>query len=370
VSAAYLLIAAAAWASATQGGTSGRDLAVVTILVAGTRLIQRRRPRFTATFTGFVALMGWLMADGPIRTGFDLEATRVPLLALIAFIAASCVSTLAGWERELLVDGVIVIGCLQALIALSSLLVDVAQSGVMSASRTEGLIGYSNALGALLLVSTILTARAMDSGPAPVLSTALVAQSVAILSTGSRGAIGFGLLVCIVVAFRRPGWVPWASVAVGGAVAMTIAIVRVVEEPSEQRPHLWWSALRRIGQHPLTGVGPHVPLFDPTAPNARLTTDAHSEMLQFTLEYGVIGLLLAILVAFLSLRTILGTQTGGAASVKDPWMAVATVFLLAGGLVDFYLRVTVLTLVTSMLLAMAIRPEASAAFSDPAAIEG
>ena len=159
---AYLLLAALAWTVASRGGTSGRDLIVVLGLLVVAMIAGRAWPRRNvALWAAFAALLCWLVADGPLRSGWTLETVRVPLLVVIVALTALLVHRMNSRERDTLVTGLIVVGCLQAVLALA----EVTMWAVIEPSvspRVGALLGSPNGLGMLLVATSVLTAREVD----------------------------------------------------------------------------------------------------------------------------------------------------------------------------------------------------------------
>jgi O-antigen ligase len=352
---AYLLLAALAWAVASGGGTAARDLIVVFALLVGAVIVGRAWPRGdVALWAAFTALVSWLVVAGLLRTGLTLESARVPVLVVIAALTILVARQMNATQRDALVRGLIVIGCFQAIIALAEL-TGIAQVEPSAFRRTDALLGSPNGLGILLVASSVLTAREFDrrGGWLPV--AALLLQGCALLSTGSRTAILVASVLLIVYVASRAGWKRGILAASGLVIGAAVVIRRTLTE-QEDRPQLWLEALRRIADSPLLGEGPaSVPFALPT-PSARITTHAHNELLQWGVEYGLIGIGLGLVVLVLAFRSV-RQPFGG-----DRWIQFAAFALLAAGLTDFTLRITALTLAAAALVTLAVtgyRPDPS-----------
>jgi hypothetical protein len=124
--------------------------------------------------------------------------------------------------------------------------------------------------------------------------------------------------------------------------------------PPNPRTGLWVAALSRISEHPLIGNGPVLQVYF-AHPSRQATTHAHNELLQFAVDYGLVGLTLGLAaVAAMIPSLVAGLRA-------DSWLAAAAVTLCATGLVDFGLRITAIALLGAVLLAAACRAGISAA---------
>jgi len=357
---AYLLLAALAWTVASRGGTSLRDLLVVSLLLVVAMIAGRAWPRRTvAVWAALAALVGWLLIDGPLRVGFELETVRMPLLVAIAAMTVLVVRRLNVAGRETLLSGLIAVGCLQSVIALGELAAT-APFDLTAAPRASALLGSPNGLGILLVATSVLTARELHRRGGVLLIAALVLQGCALIATGSRTAILVGSILLIGYLATRTEWIYRALAAAGLAAGAAMVIWRTATEPHHDRPHLWGEALRRIADQPLVGEGPASAPFSPAAPGAGITTHAHNELLQWAMEYGLVGLGLALLVLVLAFRSV-GRPLGG-----DRWVTFAALAVLAAGLTDFTLRITALTLAAAALVALAMpHPDPAASPTAP-----
>lgn len=344
---AYLLLAAVAWSVATRGATSLRDLLVVLLVLSVAMTTSRAGPRPDAGRTAAVAaLLGWLLVAGPLRTGLTLESVRVPLLVVAAVLTVGVVRRLVVEERETVLTGLVVLGCLHAVVALVESAMTAAQ-GLVIPPRADSLLGSSNGLGMLLVATSVLTGREIVRRGGWLPGAALLLQGCALLATGSRTAIVVAAALFVGYAVTRGDWRLRSLAAAGVAVGSAVLSWRFATEPPEQRPHLWLEALRRIAGRPLTGEGPMPAPFDTSAPAARVTTHAHNEILQWGVEYGLVGIGLGVLALVLALRSARPFGRG------DRWILVAAVALLAAGVTDFTLRITALTVVAATLAALA-----------------
>lgn len=343
----YLLLAALAWTVAARGGTGGRDLIVVLGLLVVAVFAGRAWPRRNlALWAAVAALLCWLVADGPLRSDWTLGTVRMPLLVAITALTALVVHRMNGRERDTLVTGLVLVGCLQAVIALG----EVVMWAVIEPSvspRVGALLGSPNGLGMLLVATSVLTVRELDrrGGWLPV--AALVLQGSALLATGSRTAILVASLLLVGYVATHAGWRRGMLAAAGLAVGIAVVAWRTVTE-RQDRPGLWLEALRRIADQPLVGEGPASAPFLLASPGARITAHAHNEVLQWGVEYGLVGIVLGVVVLVLAIRSV-RRPFGG-----DRWLQLAALALLVAGLTDFTLRITAITLTAAVLTTLAV----------------
>jgi O-antigen ligase len=340
---AYLLLAAVAWAVATRGGTGPRDLLVVLVLLSVAAVTGRVRPPRNVPLTaGLVALFAWLLAAGPLRVGLTLESVRVPLLVVAVLLTALVVGHLDLQERETFLGGMVVLGSVHAVVALGELAVGLSQ-GLTVPARADSLLGSSNGLGMLLVATSLLTAREITRRGGWLPTLALLLQGGALLASGSRTAITVAAALLVGYAATRPGWRLRVLAAAGLLAGGAVVAWRFATQPLEQRPHLWQEALGRIADRPLMGEGPTPAPYGLLVPDARVTTHAHDELLQWGVEYGLVGVGLGMLVLVLAMRSVrpLGR--------RDRWVLIAAAVLLSAGLVDFTLRITALAVAATAL---------------------
>ncbi|QBR92723.1 O-antigen ligase family protein [Nocardioides euryhalodurans] len=345
---AYVLLAAVAWAVATRGGTGPRDLALVLVLLALAVVTARARPpRHVSLGVTMVALLLWLLVAGPLRTGLTLEGVRVPLLVVGVVLTVLATRRLDHAEREVFLGGMVVLGCLHAVVALGELAVAVSQR-LPYPARVDSLLGSSNGLAMLLVATSVLTVREIAHRGGRLPALALLVQGAAVIATGSRTAIALAAVLLVGYAASRPGWRPRAVATCGVLAGGAMVAWRFATEPPEPRPHLWREALARIADHPLMGAGPEPAEFSLSAADARATTHAHDELLQWGVEYGLVGVGLALLVLVLAVRTTRPYGQG------DRWALLAATILLSAGLVDFTLRITALAVVAAALATLGL----------------
>ena len=342
----YLTLGALAWAVSTHGGTSLRDILLVIGMLLVAMIVGRAWPRRNlAIWVALTALLGWLIIDGPIRSGLSLEAVRVPLLVVAATIAVVVVRHMDASQREVLVTGIIVLGLLQAVIALGQLVVSTLSTGP---SRADALLGSPDALGMLLVATSILTAREINRRNGRLTVVALLVQAMAVLATGSRAAIVAGSILAIAFAATRLAWRGRLLVVAAVGIGSSVAAWRTFTEPQD-RPLIWLQAVQMIAARPLIGAGPGAVVYAPAVVGAPITTHAHNEPLQWGVEYGLVGVGLALIVLVMAVRA-----RGGTHIRPDRWLQAAAAVLIVAGLTDFTLRITAMTLVVAAIVALAL----------------
>jgi O-antigen ligase len=290
----------------------------------------------------------WVVVDGPVRSGLRYETLLVPALLLMVYLTVRTVDTLEKVEREQLFQGLILLGTAHSVIAIGQAAASlVAEAGI---PRADSLLGNSNALGLVLVATATLTIRELTHHRVPLLFGALALQLLAVLATGSR--------IAIVAALLPLGWY-WVAVATPrakmlilpwGAAAAAVFAVRYAQSLPDQRLQLWTVALSRIRDHPAFGLGPTFRPYDLPMDQARPTTHAHDEVLQWTVDYGAVGLALGLSTLVLAVRS---TSRRGAG---ERLVFAAGISLLAGGLTDFSLRITAVVVVAAALMTCALLP--------------
>jgi O-antigen ligase len=356
----YLLLAAIAWCMATGGGTGIRDLAVVGVLSTAAFLVGAALAdiRFqivpTARTAMFLALLAWLIIDGPLRSDLELDTIRVPILIWFAFLTIHAVRFLNGAQRTRVLQGLIVLGTVHGLIAITDVVRDFAL-GVHTTplARADSLLDNANALGVVLVATAALTARELQRQWTALLGTALGVQAVALLLTASRLAILTALCMLGWYWMTQATWTARALLALWVAMAILVLAFRFTHSPPDQRLYVWIAAAERIALRPIIGHGPIPEVYDLPVAEAPPTTHAHNEVLQWTTEYGLIGLVLAAGTLVLAFRYVHRTWP------RDGWLMAAAIGLLASGLADFSLRITAITIMGATVAATAFLPPAS-----------
>jgi O-antigen ligase len=352
-----LLLIAVAWCMATGGGTGARDLAIVGALLAAAFLVgavqagARLRIVSTAATAMLVALLTWLLVDGPLRSGLDFETVRAPILVVLVVMTVNVVRFLDSAQRALVLRGLIVVGTVHASMAVAEVARELASGlGAIPLARADSLLGNANALGVVLVATSALSARELQRRRTPLLAAALAVQGVALLLTGSRLAMLAALVVfgwywtTQATRMARALLAPWA------AVAVVMLAFRFAHSLPDQRLQLWMAAAGRIALRPMTGHGPTPRVYEVPLVGATPTTHAHNEVLQWATEYGLIGLVLASGTLILALGRVRRTWP------RDGWLLAAAASLLASGLTDFSLRITAVTIMSAAMTAAAMLP--------------
>jgi O-antigen ligase len=295
------------------------------------------------------ALLLWMLIDGPLRTGLHLESIRLPALVAVATMAVRSVASFDYDDRETFLNGLIVLGFAQGAIALVQLAGTVQESPLaLFSERASATIGSPNALGILLVSTSCLTARALENRRSTKLSLALMIQMAAVISTGSRTAIALALVIMVAFAARGRSSRVWLAFAIAAAILGLVVLARrFASDPVDDRPQLWWGALKRIADHPLAGELSDGAIYATANEFSRPTTHAHNEILQFTVDYGLIGFALGFAVLYFGLRGRVRNPT------NEKWVVAATVSLCISGMFDFTLRITAIAIIAATLGAVA-----------------
>lgn len=223
-----------------------------------------------------------------VATGMVAGATTTAAIALLQWVGVDPFA-LAGWHAPI--------------------------DGASVRMKVYGTLGNPNFVGALMAMSLPLVAAiercATRPGARRLAVVALVLQALAIVATGSRGAVlGLGAAV-VVYAWLR--WSQRVRIAVGAllafcAVAVAVSPGRPLQTTAEGRLHLWRIVGPQAAAAPATGQGPgSVPLRFPDwqreaarrgvrdARFAGLTDHVHNDYLEALVERGVPGLIATLL---------------------------------------------------------------------------
>lgn len=353
---ALLLLVATGWAVVARGGTAPRDVLVVAGLLTVAVLVGGRVQMRREVVVAVTTLLAWMVLVMVLRSEVSFTTVRIPVLVVLVVLASLATRSLDEQGRRTLLAGAVLLGVVQAVIALvevGSALAGEAD-GLPAVTRSAALLGSPNALGYLLVATGVVTAwvaTRVDSVVARRLAVAaVVVQAAALLTTGSRGALLVAAVVAAWLVWRlrmaeavvRPRWAAVAVLAAAGATAVTVN--RFAQEGPDDRLELWGGAVHRIMERPLLGHGPDPVPYLLTAPGARTTTHAHNEVLQLAVEYGLVGLVLAVGTAALVLRR----------RRVDPLLLAAGAALVAGGLLDFSLRITAVALLAAVVTTCAL----------------
>lgn len=219
--------------------------------------------------------------------------------------------------------------------------------------RVYGTLGNPNFVGVLMATSLPLT-LATIAGSAhlhrwPLAVAALAPQALALMATGSRGAVlGLSAAVAVYASLRwsRGFAVGLVAVAVFAGAAIGISPARPIDTTAAGRVHLWRIVAPHATDAPMTGLGPgavelRFPAWQRTAARggvrdprfAGLTDHVHNDYLEALVERGVPGLLTLLLpIAAVGAGAV---RVGRQASPVLAGTAAATAAGAACALVDF-----------------------------------
>ncbi len=349
------LSVAVAWAVAASGGTRPVDLALVTALAAGALWLTGARAADLRSAAGrplvlaVAAFVGWTAGVGVASTDHLAVALWMPWLVAACALGAAAADRLDAQGRAVVLDALVAVG---AVLAASAVLgwVTAVREGAHLPVRAATLVGYPNAGGVLLVATGLVTLHLHRRGRLGARSTAglVTLQGLGVLATGSRLALLLTLAAVVVVAGQRR---TRAGVLAASAVALPVValLVQRFATSSTERLRLWAEAVSQIADHPVTGRGP-TPVLLAASLGGKPTTHAHDEVLQLGLEYGLVGLALALVVAVLVVSALRARR------VVDPLLALACVAVASLALTDFALRTTAAALVLAVLVPLTWRP--------------
>ena len=195
-------------------------------------------------------------------------------------------------------------------------------AGASVRMRVLGTLGNPNVVGVVMAASLPLTAALRDVLPRRwhgVVAVALCLQALAIVATGSRGAV-LGVAAAVsVYALLRWSWrvrIALAALLVFAGVVIAVSPARPLDTTAAGRLHLWRIVAPHVADAPLTGRGPgSVTLTfaqwqrEAARDGVRdrrftgLTDHVHNDYLEALVERGLLGLaaLIAPLAIVLSL---------------------------------------------------------------------
>lgn len=334
---------------------------------------------------GLPAPLQWSLA--PSATWWSLAALVPPMAVLLS------ATSLRDRERERLLKVVLVLACLQALVALMQLPAAGAQlpafQGNSLAAQALGFFANRNHLGLLMLVGAGLalsalwqSARRLAEGEArrhealaafAALAAALLCL-LALLQSQSRAAVGIGvvlgLIAAVVFMFGRSGraGAKRTLVVVAGLLLLVVnlgaygVMQRFSVAPLDAERATMARQTAALAQEAMpwgTGLGSFASVYAQREPELGLadprTNHAHNDWLEWWLETGLAGLVL--LAGWL---TLLAWRLWRA----SPWTAtqgLAALLLAAPllhSLVDYPLRTLTLACVTAVLVSVLIAPRA------------
>ena len=349
--------AVAVWAQALTGG-------LCMILAARLFLFSRRGCRVNAPFpgaTGFRFLAGWLVLITAVQLARAVASGATGCLAnisaaLFLWCAWACLVSsarlLSGSTStlRLLFGGIVVIATAQAVLAVIGLYTPLGIYGFFARGpRAVGTFSSGNSLGGFLALSLpptlamtqlafirafrhvqIRRSRILHDATredyclmtAVLWILAAIAQAIALLLSGSRGAIiaaavAMGFL-CVWFLFNRDGGsghqrlsstagiltalLLVLAIGAGGTYAFTVVRLKALDAASEvalPRTEIWKGAVRLAGAHPF-GIGPGgfpsaYTRFQPQGFGGHRVYHAHNDYLEIMVETGIPGLLLLML---------------------------------------------------------------------------
>jgi putative inorganic carbon (HCO3(-)) transporter len=219
--------------------------------------------------------------------------------------------------------------------------------------RVYGTLGNPNFVGVLMAMSLPLTAALHRRSESPrhtrMWEGAMALQALALVATGSRGAV-LGLAAAIIV-YASLRWSPRVRVALAallvfGVVAVALSPARPIDTTVAGRLHLWRIATPHAFEQPVTGWGPGaVPLRFPEWQRAAAragvrdrrfagpTDHVHNDYLESLIERGIPGLLSLLLP--LALTVVVVVRHARPASPLLTGAAAAIAAGAACALVDF-----------------------------------
>ena len=332
---AVLTLVAVAVSPIVAGTDAGRALnyapAALTLVGWGLGLLRkghpvRMLPRPLTVW--FVVYILWTVFTAALSQhaipGF-VQAFRFALLLAITTAIWNL------WSRDsyrtsllLLAAGLSLVGILSAREIAARSLLDILVGQGLSPDRKIGLYGNSNILGvfmghAMIILTPVLLSFRWPSMPAraailvPLITISLAACAVSMFSTFSRGAYLYAGLGCglLLLQHRRLRWGVVAGAILGmGGVALSqagglLALVLRVGSGLTYRENLWSAGWRMMLDHPWTGIGSGLRVFEYHRPEYIETFasrglevtqhgGAHNIFITKGAEMGVIGLLLII----------------------------------------------------------------------------
>lgn len=345
----------------------------------------------------FYALAGWIALIATVRAGSSLfhhSTGALPVLSTTLFLWCAWCCLVASTRRlsgsstalRLLITGVVSLATVEALLGIIGLYTSLGiYSKFVSGLRAAGTFPSGNSMGGFLALSLPPTLAMAQASFAHAfqhvrirkknilhnavkedycLLTALLwllaalIQSIALLLSGSRGAISaaFVAIVCLTLWYlrtrdsqQRKNRIPIIAgiliallvfaLGVGGTYAIAINRLKQLESVQQAalpRTQTWTGVIKMIATHPL-GVGPGgfseaFTRFQPGGYGGFRVYYAHNDYLEFAAETGIPGLLLLIaaLGALLTaaLRHLRAPQDG-----QTIWIRRAALLSVIAGLI-------------------------------------
>jgi O-antigen ligase len=345
-------------------------------------------------FILFFAWTGLIAASHGVRSLIDGTGGCLPILSATLFIWCAWTVLAVATRRiasrthvlRMLMTGIAIIASAQALVGIVGLYVPLGMySKFVNGARAAGTFSSGNSMGGFLALSLPPTlamaqlamiragkhirrrrsrilheARREDYCLLRALLwlLATLVQTVALLLSGSRGAISAALvtLLCLCAWFARNrdqeqqrNRVPVVTtilvtllvlaIGAGGTYALTLRRLKELETAQQAalpRTVIWQSAIKQVARQPLgAGPGRFAEVFLPFQPpgyGGNRVYHAHNDYLQILIETGIPGLFL-LLAAFGSalgaaVRRLLQTREG-----ESVWMRRAALLSVAAGLI-------------------------------------
>jgi len=208
----------------------------------------------------------------------------------------------------------------------------------------------------------------------PTLFVPLVILLVGLLFTGSRGGvIAFSLaflITEIVFRFRagkeRPSGAFWSVIATIVVLALVLGGGSVIEKTLAKggdtyRPSIWQASLETGAKHPLLGAGGGAyevatEALKPPALAEKRLDHAHNDYLELFVEFGLVGVVLAVAALWVAGRRLYSQAVFRSASSSALMygVSVSLLSLLLHGLVDFNFNIPANALWFSVLLAIGL----------------
>lgn len=352
---------------------------VVAMIVGAASTPQRIRMAQTAIAIGAVlALTGWVGVAFRVSRWASPESGlwRATTTVTYTNAAAAVMAALALVVLAMLVDRPSYAGRAAAMILIV---------GVGATLSRAGIIGLAIGYGIVLVLLGVR--RVVGATVGSVVGAAIAAGALTRampVTHASRPLVALlGLVVGLAIALAPPLRSPRATnvvvaalavAIVGAAIGVGLAIHRNpsavtagwnerVSAASPTRSEEAHAALALIRAHPVAGVGPGQASFIWTTPAHRMLVDsyAHDEYLQLTVEEGLVGaaLLLLLLVA-IAVSVERGRRAVAGRSDDSRWLwvggAVALVYLAGHSGFDFLWHVPVVILVAALALGLCSPP--------------
>ncbi|MDP9068352.1 MAG: O-antigen ligase family protein [Actinomycetota bacterium] len=373
VFASYPVVALAPWTAELTVDPVQAAVAVSAGLVVIQRLAVGRGPLdWSGPLWWAVALFAWALIALPSSSNVELGIKQIFALAgAIVFAAMVLTCCERAWDLRRVLGGLIAVGVLAALFALTSgVQPEASFGGAVISGRAVGTFNQPNQLGAFAAMVSMVAAGMMlgaESRLGRILAgVAFAVVFMALILSLSRGAwigtaLGGLLFVVALPRARRAvlvAAIPLAVLlAVAGSIAPETPELQVVgdrlqafttENPYDSRPKIWQEARRQVAADPWTGQGPgNFPVVSARSGSEADTVfadHAHNLLLNWAAEAGIpaavliVGVVSAVAIAARRARrsAIDREQPRHAALVVG--IAAALITVMGQGLVDYPLK--------------------------------